>query len=318
MRQRLLADGTPVGALALGALPFGTTVEEAAAFAILDRFIDGGGTVIDTANNYAFWASGSTGGESETMVGRWLASRKVRDQVVLSTKVGAAPRTPGTGLDNAEGLSVAAIVSAAEASLTRLGTDRLDVYWAHIEDRSVPLAQTVDALAGLVETGKVGLLGVSNHALWRVERARVLAGDRPRYTNLQYRCSYLQPRPDVPLPSSAHMHVTADLLDYVHSEQDLTLWIYSALLSGAYTRPEVTVPPAYDHPGTPKRLAALGEVADELGATANQVVLAWLMDHDPPMLPIAGVSSVAQLEELLAATDLKLHPDLRRRLNEAA
>lgn len=303
--------------IALGTLGFGTMVDEATSMTLLDRFTELGGSVLDTANNYSFWIDGATGDESETVIGRWMADRNARGSVVLSTKVGARPAVPGTGLENAEGLSEKAITAGVEDSLRRLKTDRIDVYWTHIEDRSVPIAETVGALAGLVDAGKAGELGVSNHALWRAERARLLAGDRPRYTHLQYRYSYLQPRFDKPLPSSAHVHVTGELLDYVRSEEDLRLWAYSPLLAGGYTRQDVEVPDAYDHPGTPPRMAALREVAGELGVTVNQVVLAWLLDSDPPVLPIVGVSSLGQVEEAMAALDVRLDDDQRRRLDEA-
>lgn len=303
--------------IALGAMLFGSTVDEEISFAVLDRFVDAGGTRIDTADNYAFWHTGTTGGESETVLGRWLASRGLRDRVQIGTKVGARPLAPGTGLENAEGLSEKAIRAAIEGSLTRLGTDYVDLYWTHIEDRSVPLEETVGTLAELVAEGKVRELGTSNHALWRVERARAIAGDRPRYTHLQYRYSYLQPRFEVPLLEKGHTFVTPDMADYVREERDLTLWIYSSLLGGAYTRADKPLGRAYDHPGTQQRLAALREVAGEIGVSPNQVVLAYLIDGDPPMLPIVGISTVAQLDEAIAATQLKLDPDHRRRLDEA-
>jgi len=110
---------------------------------ILDRFVEAGGTLIDTANNYPFW--NGTGDESETAIGKWLAKPGNRDRIVLSTQVRSPPLVPGTGLETAEGLSAKAIDSALEGSLRRLGTDHIDAYWTHIEDRSVPLAETVDA-----------------------------------------------------------------------------------------------------------------------------------------------------------------------------
>ncbi|MFG3258589.1 aldo/keto reductase [Streptomyces sp. NPDC048172] len=307
----------PHRTLALGTLPFGTSVDEKTAFRILDRFAELGGSVLDTANNYAFWADGATGDESEAVIGAWLAARGTREDVRLSTKGGARPTVPGGGLEEAEGLSPKALAAAVEDSLRRLGTDHVDVYWAHVEDRSVPLDETVEALAGLVESGTAGAVGLSNHALWRAERARGLAGERARPTHLQYRYSYLQPRFDMPLPSAAHVHATPELLDWVRAEDDLRLWCYSPLLSGGYTRPDVPLPAAYDHPGTPARLAALREVAEETGATPNQVVLAWLLDHDPPLLPVVGVSSVAQIEEAMAALPLRLDDEQRRRLDAA-
>ena len=325
MRQRTLADGTTVSALALGAMLFGTQTDEATAFAILDRFVEAGGTLIDTADNYAFWVPGGVGGESETVLGRWLADRGTCDQVVISSKVGAQPTVPGTTWrESGEGLSAAAIEAAVEGSLRRLGTDRIDVYWAHVEDRTVALEETVDAFASLAEKGTVGVAGASNHALWRVERARAIARaqNRPGYTCLQLRHSYVRPRLDVTGPD-VHVfgNVDAQVLDYVRSEPDMTLWAYGPLMRGAYARPDQRVHPAhhpvYDHPGTPARLAALREVAAETGATPNQVVLTWLMGGDPPVIPIVGVSSVAQLDEVLGAADLELDDALQRRLDEA-
>ncbi|WP_327674195.1 aldo/keto reductase [Kitasatospora sp. NBC_00458] len=308
----------PQRTIVLGTLGFGTIVDEETSFRILDRFVEAGGTVLDTANNYAFWLDGATGDESEEVIGRWLASRGARDRVVISTKVGARPSVPGGGLESAEGLSGKAIRAAAEDSLRRLGTDHVDVYWSHIEDRSVPLGETVEAFADLVASGKAGAVGASNHAVWRVERARALAGEGPRYSHLQYRYSYLQPRFDVPLLSSAHVHVTSELLDYVRSEGDLRLWVYSPLLSGGLTRDDVEIGAAYDHPGTPRRLAALREVAEQTGATVNQVALSWLLDHEARILPLVGVSRTSQLDEALGALDLTLSEEQRRRLDEAA
>ncbi|WP_217250995.1 aldo/keto reductase [Streptomyces sp. AC602_WCS936] len=321
LRRRIGGPSGPVvSALCLGALPFGTTVDEKTSFAILDRFTEAGGDLVDTADNYAFWVPGGTGDESESTVGRWLASRRMHDKVVISTKAGARPTVPGSGLETAEGLSAPVIRKAAEDSLRRLGTDRLDLYWTHIEDRSVPLEETLGALEELVGGGKVSVLGCSNHATWRTERARAIARTNgwTAYTCVQQRYSYLQPRFDIGLPESGHVHVIAELLDYVRSEPDLTLMAYSSLLSGAYTRPDKSLPAAYDHPGTGQRLTVLREVAAELGATANQVVLAWLLGGDPPVIPIVGVSSVAQLDEVLGAVELELPGESRARLDHAA
>lgn len=304
IQQRTLADGTAVSALCLGAMWLGTKVDEPTSFAVLDRFTERGGTLIDTADNYAHWLDGGKGGESETVIGRWLAARGARDRVVLSTKVGGQPVEPDGAI---EGLSGQAIRAALDASLRRLGTDHLDVYWAHIEDRSVPLDETVDAFAEAVESGKVGVLGASNHATWQVERARTLgrAADRPAYACLQLRYSYLQPRVWPRLPHLGHLHATEETLDYLRCQPDLTLWAYNSLLAGGYTRPDKPIQPAYDHPGTAKRLAALDQVAEEIGATRNQVVLAWLLAN-PQVIPLIGVSTVAQLDELLDAADLVL------------
>jgi aryl-alcohol dehydrogenase-like predicted oxidoreductase len=323
MRYRTLGPdqtGPRVSVLCLGVLPFGTTVDEATAFAILDRFADAGGTFVDTSNNYAFWVPGATGDESETVLGRWLASRGARDRMVLATKVGARPTQPGLGFEAAEGLSAKAIRAGFEGSLRRLGTDRVDLYYAHVEDRSVPLEETVGAFAELVDQGSVGALGVSNHATWRIEQARRIARDHgwPGYTCVQERYSYLRPRPGVRLPEGGHVHMTDELLDYARTEPDLSLLAYTPLLFGSYTRADKPLPEHYEHPGTTRRLAVLHEVAAELGATPNQVVLAWLIGGDPPIVPIVGISSVSQLDDCLGGADLILDEDVRRRLDTPA
>jgi len=170
---------------------------------------------------------------------------------LLASKVGARPERPGLGLEAAEGLSAKAIRAGIDGSLRRLGTDHVDLYYAHIEDRSVPLEETTGAFAELVASGKVGVLGCSNHATWRIERSRAVARDHawPVYTCIQQRYSYLRPRPGARLPEGGHVHATDELLDYVRSESDLSLMAYTSLLFGAYSRPE-RLPEHYDHPGT--------------------------------------------------------------------
>ncbi|TXS36344.1 aldo/keto reductase [Streptomyces sp. OR43] len=312
-----------VSVLALGAMLFGSVTDEKTSFAILDHFVEAGGTFIDTSDNYAYWVEGGLGGQSERLLGKWRRSRGVGDGIVIATKLGAEPLAPGTGfVDNPEGLSAKAVREAVERSRERLGVERLDVLYAHIEDRSVPLAETVEALGELSAAGTVGLLGASNHAIWRVERARALAASAglPGYQVLQYQHSHLRPRFDVPSPlfeDGSLGHAGPELLSYLRAEQDLTLVAYSPLLAGAYTRPDKPLPQDYDHPGTPARLAVLREVAAETGASVNQVVLAWQICGPLPVIPLAGASSVAQLKENLAAVDLELTDEQRGRLDGA-
>jgi aryl-alcohol dehydrogenase-like predicted oxidoreductase len=202
---------------------------------------------------------------------------------------------------------------------------RLDLLYAHIDDPAVPLAETVEAFAALVAEGTVGLLGVSNHWTWQVERARALAAAArlPGYEVLQYQHSYLRPRTDLPgsrSPDGIPGMVGGDLLSYLRAEPQLTMVAYSSLMRGGYVRPDKLEAPEfaeYDHPGTPARLAALQEVAKDTGATVNQVVLAWLIGGDIPITPVAGASSVTQLDESLAAVDLELTTEQRTRLDTA-
>jgi aryl-alcohol dehydrogenase-like predicted oxidoreductase len=311
-----------VSVLALGAMLFGSRTDEATSFAVLDRYVEAGGTFIDTSDNYAFWEDGSQGGQSEELLGRWRRSRGVGDEIVIATKLGARPLAPGTSyVDNPEGLSAKVIRESAERSRERLGVAKLDLLYAHIEDHKVPLQETVEAFAELVAEGTVGMLGVSNHAMWRVERARALAAAAglPGYEVLQYAHSHLRPRTDVPdglFPDGSLGHAGAELLGYLRAEPGLTLVAYSPLLKGAYTHPD-RLPADFDHPGAPARLKVLRDVAKETGATVNQVVLAWQIGGELPIVPLAGASSVAQLDENLAAVDLELTEEQRARLDAA-
>lgn len=328
MRYRTIGEGTnarEVSAIALGAMKLGGTVDDETSFAILDRFVEAGGTFIDTANNYMFWEPGCSPDDSETLVGRWRADRgtSVTAGLTIATKLGARPTVPGGGMESWEGLSGPAIRAAVSGSLERLQTDRLDLLYPHVEDRSVPLEETLGALADLVSEGTVGLVGASNHAAWRLERARGIAEANrwPRYGVLQLRYSYLQPRFDIPLPQMGHVHATPDHFDFLREEnaagRPTALVTYTPLLYGAYVRDDRQLPDAYDHPGTPKRSAALAEVAAQTGATVNQVVLAWLIDHDPPIIPLVGVSTVEHVDEAVAAADLKLTDEQREILANA-
>ncbi|GAA1754268.1 aldo/keto reductase [Streptomonospora arabica] len=329
MRYRTIGTGAArrrVSAVCLGAMKLGGDIDDATSFAILDRFVEAGGTFVDTANNYRFWEPGCTPDDSEALLGRWRAARvgDLPDELVIATKLGARPTVPGGQQDTWEGLSRPAVRAAAEGSLKRLGVERLDLYYPHVEDRSVPLEETVDALSELVDAGTVGMLGASNHTAWRLERARGLAeaAGRHRYQVLQLRYSYIQPRADLGLPETAHVHANSEHLDFVRQEnaagRDTAVVAYTPLLMGAYSRSDRELSRAYEHPGTAARLAALDDVAAQVGATRNQVVLSWMIDHDPPIIPLVGVSKVAHVDEAMEAADLRLTRAQRRTLDEAA
>ncbi len=307
-----------VSTLCLGTLPFGTHVDERTSLALLDRFAERGGTFLDTANCYSFWVAGCDGGESERLLGRWLAARGNRDEIVLATKLGALPT--GAGDDwpaNREGLSAPVIHRAARQSLRRLGTDRVDLLYAHVDDHATPLAETVAAFGDLVRDGLADQLGSSNQQLSRLAGSRELAAESGSagYVALQQRHSYLRPAP------GAHFDYQIALDDeqsaYAKARPDLTVLAYGPLLNGAYTNPAKALPPQYDHPAAHTQLAVLREVASELGATENQAVLAWMLAGETPVLPIIGVSTLAQLDEALDAVDLHLGPDHRAALDEA-
>ena len=314
-----------VSVLSLGAMRFGTTTNEATSFAILDRYLAAGGNFIDTSNNYLYFVNGTQGGESEALLGRWRASRGIGDEIVIATKVGVRPIAPAASLDAArEGLSRAAIREASRRSRERLGVQRIDLYYAHVPDQTgVPLDEQVAAFGELVADGVVGLLGLSNHWAWQVERSRGLAAaaGTARADVLQYHHTYLRMRTDIPdLRFSRDGEIgVADgsILSYLRAEPGMTLVAYSPLVNGAYSRSDKELDRAYDHPGTRARLKALDQVVKETGATANQVVLAWLIGGEVPVVPLIGASSVAQLDESLAAVDLQLSAEQRLLLDAA-
>lgn len=312
---RTAAQNQPlkVSRLCLGTMFMGTRTDEQTSFAILDRFVEAGGTFLDTANNYNAWIGGH-GRDSEELLGRWLADRGVRDQLVLATKCGAARRDRDRPLswDNLQGLAPATVREEVDLSRKALGTDHIDVFYGHVDDRDTPLDEIVGAFGALAADGVIGLPGISNVTTWRVALARERAAARglPGFGIVQQHGSYAYPRPE------ATTFVTPDLLDYATSE-DIAVVAYSPLQQGAYERDGVYLRNGMDNPSTHHRIAVVREVAARIGATPNQVVLAWLMGGPVPIIPVFGASSVAQLDESLAAADLVLDDETRALLDAA-
>lgn len=304
--------------LVLGTMYFGTRTDQETSFALLDAFVDAGGTTLDTANCYAFWVSESGGGgQSEALLGDWFrANLGVRDRVTLTTKVGAEPATPGD-FTVEQGLSPAVVRREAERSLERLGTDRIDLYWAHVMDRHTPIEETVDALGELVREGRATRLGISNHPTWMVERARAHAAARGQepFTALQLSTSYVERRPGAEVEGKANPFgwVTEETLHYVDVHPEIELWAYSPLIQGSFDRDDRPFPQAYEHRGTSGRLAVLDEVARRFGVERSTVVLAWLTRHG--IRPILGVSTPEQLRSALAAGDLELDREVMGQLD---
>ncbi len=302
--------------LVLGTMYFGTKTDTATSYALLDRFVEAGGTTIDTANCYAFWANPSGhGGQSESLIGDWLREHPgAREQLTIATKVGVEPADDG----GIEGLSPEVVRREAERSRERLGLEVIDLYWAHGEDRRTMIEETAHAMGALVADGIVSRLGISNHPTWLVERARgyALARDLAPFEALQLTTSYIEPRPGAAVEGKDHRFgwVSEETRDYV-SSNGLELWAYSPLIQGSFDRDDRPFPQAYDHPGTTGRLEALRTVAGERNVAPSQVVLAWLIAHG--INPIVGVSSVEQLDSALAAGELELDDETMARLNTA-
>ena len=301
MEKITLKNGLTVSAAALGAMDFGTRIEEKEAFATLDAYVDAGGNFIDTSNNYAWWWQGATGGESERLLGRWLSSRGCRDRVVIATKVGFDFHGEGAGLAPSQ------IEHWIDQSLKNLRTDYVDLYYAHTDDPNTPLSDTMASFHRLVEKGKVRALGCSNYDTWRAAEANLLAeqsGFTP-YSVMQQRMTYLHPRFGFRPKYVFNESVNRERLRFLASKQ-MPLVTYSCLCKGAYEDPS-RLPDEYEDGA---RLAHIREVAREKGVSASALVVAYLASLHrlrgyPRVIPLFTATR-AHLSENLRGLDLTL------------
>jgi aryl-alcohol dehydrogenase-like predicted oxidoreductase len=280
-------------------------------YRLLDMYIDAGGSFLDTANIYGRREGQRVGAVSEMLLGDWMRERRNRPDIFVATKVGFSY----VGVD--AGLQASQVIDECEKSLRRLGTDTIDLFYAHVDDRETPMEETLETFARLVQAGKVRYIGASNFLAWRLEEARwiSLSNNWAAYCCVQQRHSFVRPKPGASF--GAQIVANDDLLDYCRA-RGLTLLAYSPLLSGAYTRPDRPFAPQYASPDTDARASALESVSRELSATQNQVVLAWMVQSDPPVIPLVAASTIEQLEENLAGLALTLSADQMDRLNKAS
>ena len=312
MEYRYLGrTGLKVSEFCLGAMYFGSRNDKETSYRILDQYTEAGGSFLDTANIYARWVPGYVGGESETLLGEWMRERRNRSQMFVATKVGF--EYPGVE----RGLRARQIEIECEKSLRRLGVDTIDLYYAHVDDRSTPMEETLEAFDRLVKAGKVRFIGASNFLAWRLEEARWMSQTHgwAGYCCVQQRYSYIRPKPGASF--TPQIAANDDLLDYCRA-QGITMLAYSPLLSGAYTRADRSLSEQYLGPDTDARLAALKSVAEEVGGTANQVVLAWMVQSDPPVIPLVAASTTEQMQENLGALEIELDAEQMARLYEAS
>jgi len=295
--------------LCLGGNVFGWTADEHDSFDVLDRYLAAGGNFIDTADAYSAWVPGHSGGESETIIGRWLASRGTRARMVIATKVGMAP-----GLKN---LAPTTIRTAAEASLRRLGVDRIDLYYAHADDPATPIQDSLRAFDALVKEGKVGYIAASNYTAPRLAEALAIS-DREglaRYVALQ------------PHYNLMHRDYEGELHD-VCEREGLACLPYFALAKGFLTgkyrpgtkvdSPRVDAARAYLDDRGLRVLAALDEIAAAHHTTLAAVSLAWLLARPTVVAPIASARNAAQLAELLPIVEVRLTREEVARLDAAS
>ncbi|MCZ2496296.1 aldo/keto reductase [Xylophilus sp. Kf1] len=307
-------SGLTISPLAFGCNVFGWTADEATSHRLLDAWLDLGMNFIDTADMYSTWVPGHVGGESETIIGRWLAKGGRRDRVVLATKVGKP-----MGGDKV-GLHPRYIRQAVDASLTRLKTDRIDLYQSHDDDAGVPVEDVMGAFDDLVKAGKVRAVGASNHTAERFKAALDTSEKLgiTRYETLQ------------PL---FNLHERAPYekdLQPLCVERGVGVINFYALASGFLTgkyRSEADAGKSVRGAGIVKRyldarglriLAALDAVSARVGATQGQVALAWQMAQPGIAAPIASATTVAQLNELVQATELKLDAPTLAELDRAS
>lgn len=335
-----------VSALALGCLPFGTKVDKDSAFAQLDYYYEKGGNFLDTANNYSFWEPNGKGGESEAVLADWMKERRTRDRVFLATKLGAKPTVGRDAffsyegnpwVDLTEGLSRKTVLQAVDASLERLGTDRIDLLYAHVDDRCAAQEETLEALNDVVKAGKVRYIGCSNFKVWRLARAREISRSRgwAEYKAVQMFHTYFQSEKNAATGMSDQMG--DELFDYVrecgsalecgavcadsccgsdaYGSADsyggaLALLGYTPLLWGSYSRPEkygeIDKLKAFVRPQNDERRVRLARVASETGWSVNQVIYAWMLSCDPVVIPLVSATKLEHLKEDLCAADLKL------------
>ena len=304
-------SGVKVSVFCLGAMNFGTHTDEEMSYRLLDQYAGAGGSFIDTANIYAWWISGFKGGESETLLGHWLRSRSNRAEMFIATKVGLQYS------DAEHGLRARQIEAECEKSLSRLGIETIDLYYAHVDDQHTPMEETLEAFDRLVRAGKVRFIGASNFLAWRLEEARWISQQNGwnEYVGIQQRYTYLRPKPGATF--DPQISANEDLLDFCRN-RDITLLAYSPLLNGAYTCSDRPFSEQYLGPDGKARLATLRSVASEAGATLNQVLLAWMVQGDPMVIPLVAASTPEQMVENLAALTVELNADQMTRLNEAA
>jgi aryl-alcohol dehydrogenase-like predicted oxidoreductase len=314
MKKRQLGkSGLSVSPLAFGGNVFGWTVDEPTSFKLLDAFFSAGFDFIDTADVYSRWAPGNKGGESETILGKWMKQRGNRDKTIIATKVGME-----MGPDK-KGLSKSYIVGAVEDSLRRLQTDYIDLYQSHEDDRQTPLEETLEAFAQLVEQGKVRAIGASNYSAERLAEALKISEQQklPRYESLQ------------PL---YNLYDRADYekeLEPICLEKGLGVISYYSLASGFLTgkyRAEEDLSKSVRGRGVKKYLdergfrilKALDEVAKQHDSTPARVALAWLVARPGITAPIVSATSLEQLNDLVEATRLELEQSSIELLNRAS
>lgn len=311
-------SGLHVAPLAFGGNVFGWTADEATSFSLLDAFVDAGFNLVDTADVYSRWAPGHRGGESESVIGRWLKASGRRDRIVLATKVG---KDMGEGPDGQRiGLSRRYIRQAVEDSLRRLQTDRIDLYQSHDDDTTTPLEETLSAFAELIAEGKVRAIGASNHSAARLAEALAVSErlGLPRYECLQPLYNLCDRAPFEAELQPLVREKGLGVINFFGLARGFLTGKYRSEADLAQSPRGAGVKSAYFNERGWRILAALDLVAGRIGATPAQVALAWQIAQPGITAPIASATSLKQWAELAPAATLRLDAEAMRALDEAS
>jgi aryl-alcohol dehydrogenase-like predicted oxidoreductase len=288
---------------------FGTSTSKEDAYRSLDAFVEMGGNFIDTSNNYAHWLG--TGDESETLLGEWLSERGGRDKLVIATKVGFDRHGKGQGLKREQ------IEYWIDESLRKLKTDYIDLYYAHTDDPTTPMEETLEAFDSLIKKGKVRNLGASNFDTWRLAEANMLADSKglTPYTVMQQKFSYLHAKSGIAPKYTFNEVTNRERLRFL-KDKDMPLVAYSCLCKGAYANPERL---ERDIEGG-NRLEFIREMAQQKGVSASALVISWLtqlhrVEGFPRVIPLFSATPKHLLDNV-SALDLVLSDEELKAMNE--
>lgn len=298
--KKIDLNGLKVSEVCLGAMNFGSSTSEENSFAVLDAFVEHGGNFIDTSNNYAHWLG--TGDESETTLGKWLKARGGRDKLIIATKVGFDRHGEGQGLKKEQ------IEYWIDQSLKKLQTDYVDLYYAHTDDPTTPLEETMAAFDSLVKKGKVRVLGASNYDVWRFMDANYVAEKKnlTPFTVMQQRYTYLYEKGDSAPKYKFNEVVSRERMRFL-ADRKIPLVAYSCLAKGGYSVPS-RMP---ENMIAGNRLQVLSDMAAEKGTDMSALVVAWLvnlyrMPEYTRVIPLFSSSNAGHFVENLAGCEINL------------
>ncbi len=313
IKRRLGNSGLEIAPIVFGGNVFGWTADEETSFKLLDGFVAAGFNAVDTADVYSKWVPGNRGGESETIIGNWLKRSGKRQRVIIATKAGSE-MGPGK-----KGLSKSYILAAVEDSLQRLQTDYIDLYQSHVDDPDTPLEETLEAYAKLIQQGKVRAIGASNYNAKRLGEALQISTKKslPRYEILQPHYNLYERAEFEAELAPLCVRESVGVIPYFSLASGFLAGKYRSEADLAKSARAIFVKKYLNERGF-RILGALDQVAKTHSSTPTQVALAWLLAQPSVTAPIASVTNLDQLRELLGAADLTLDPESLEKLNQAS